>query len=239
MRNIIQIQEQVESILRARFQYHICSIWYSPSLSDFGEVGTGNLLWDEARLFVMTCSHVAEKALSSSNFEIALTNGAHLRKHQIELYQSSEEDDIALLLVKDNVDLSDLRPLTLKDFELVDDFRKIEANSVFFVCGFPSGLVVPENKTIVLRPLFFQTVLDDERKPTEKQLYLEYPSDRDMPELPEALGLSGAGIWKMRPLANKNIWSTDDMKCIAIQHAWVTGIFVSCSPLTRLFEWLK
>lgn len=239
MENINRIQEQVELILRAKFQYHLCSIWYSPSLSDYGEVGTGNLLQDESRLFVVTCSHVGEKALSCPNFEIALANGSHIQNRQITICQNSEEDDIALLLVNGSVNMSNMHPLAVKDFELIDNFGSIDANSLFFVSGFPSKLATLDTNIIILRPLFYQTTLSDDNKSSKNRLYLDYPSNGENKELPEAPGLSGAGIWKI-PLVNPDsIWSAENARCISIQVAWMPQKYLVGTSLTKLFEWLS
>lgn len=234
-----ELSEQIELMIRSKFRYHLCSITYTPAY----KVGTGNLLTHDEQLFILTCSHVAVEACYDNNLEVRFENDLVLRQDQISLFKKSEEDDVALLRVEVDFKLGELNPLTLDYFEFSNDLRTVtDQYSDFVVVGFPSSIAKVDNsmKTIRLAPLFYLTILLPEKQQTEEKMYLDYPSEKDgESELPEAVGLSGAGIWKVQPMADENkIWSPTDWKIVAIQSAWKQGKYIVGKRVKKIFDWL-
>ena len=235
-----ELLERIGLMVRSKFRYHLCSITYTPTY----KVGTGNLLFHDEQLFILTCSHMAVEAYHDNNLEIRFENDLVLRQNQISLFKKSEEDDVALLRVEVDFELGELNPLTLDNFAFSNDLRTaIDQYSDFVVVGFPSVIAKVDNsmKTIQLAPLFYLTVLLPEKQQSEERVYLDYPSGKDgESELPEAAGLSGAGIWKVQPMTDENkIWSPTAWKVVAIQSAWKRGEYLVGKRVKKIFDWLS
>jgi len=234
------IQKQLRTIIKEKFRRHICSILYGKEQ----HVGTGNLLKHNGQLFILTCHHVATEACSSKNFEVIFTNNIKVNGDQISLFRKHKGDDIALLKIESNLELEELIPLTLGEFANSSDLRVFSRSNLPFVVvvGFPASLVEHDNSIQLrsLRPLIFQTMPPIGKRQTKAKIYLEYqPGSADTPKLPDAPGLSGAGIWYVTPLGqNDHIISPTHWKFIAIQSTWKPGEYIVGKRLREVFKWL-
>jgi len=235
------VTEQVNIILRQKFQRHICSILYG----DEKYLGTGNLVKHKGQLFILTCHHVAVEAYAFGNLEIIFSNNKALKRNQITLFRKNKNDDIALLRV-DDLDFKphDLAPLTLGEFMTSTDLRDFsQSSSQFVVGGFPGSLAkqnTPNNPTFTLTPLLFQTMPPIGMRQTKAKIYLEYkPENTNKRNLPDAPGLSGGGIWYVPPInLNSQVLSPTHWKIVAIQSAWRRGDYIIGTSIRKVFEWL-
>jgi len=233
------IQKQLHTILKEKFRRHICSILYGKGQ----HIGTGNLLKHNGHLFILTCHHIATEAYDSKNFEVIFANNMIISGNQISLFRKHKGDDIALLKIESNFQLEDLVPLTLGEFTNSADLRVFsQSNLPFVVVGFPASLVEHDNfiRLRSLRPLFFQTMPPIGKHQTKAKIFLEYePGSADTPKLPDAPGLSGAGIWYVTPFGqNDHIVSPTHWKLIVIQSTWKPGEYIVGKRLRKVFEWL-
>lgn len=240
-----EIQNQIETIVREKFRYHVCSISYSQNY----KLGTGSLISHNDQLYILTCHHIATEACKHKNLEICFSNNTIISHGQISLFRKCKKDDIALLKLKTDLKLSGLNPLSLQDFVNANDLRIFSQsnNLSFTVIGFPSeiAMIEPAKKMIRLKPLFFLTTPMQPKQQTKTKIYLDYSfKNQDSSDLPKASGLSGAGIWFVPPFdspenSNKTIWSSTQFKFIAVQYAWKQGEYIVGTRLKKLFEWLK
>jgi hypothetical protein len=149
-----------------------------------------------------------------------------------------------LLKLKADLSLLDLNPLSLQDFINTNDLRIFSQGDLsFVVVGFPSDIAITETakKLIWLQPLFFLTTTLQGKQQTKAKIYLDYRIENEaIPNLPEALGLSGAGIWHIPSILPSNsIWSPNSMKLVAIQHAWKRNEYIVGLRVRKIFEWLQ
>jgi hypothetical protein len=236
-----EITEQLNIILRQKFQRHICSILYD----DEKYLGTGNLIKHNNQLFILTCHHVAIEACTFRNLEIIFPGNEILKRNQITLFRKHKFDDIALLRIEEpNFELGELVPLTLSEFTRSADLRSFsESNSQFVVGGFPGSLAkqnTPNSATFILKALLFQTMPPIGKRQTKAKIYLEYkPENTNNRKLPDAPGISGGGIWYVPPInLNNQVLSPTHWKIIGIQSAWKRGEYIVGTRVQKIFEWL-
>ncbi len=233
---ISELEKQIEIMVREKFKRHLCVIRYS------GYIGTGNLFRHADQSFILTCEHVASEACDAPDLEIVFPNNVVMGKKNIFLFRKDRKSDLALIRIDSDVQSTDLTPISFGDFAFGDDLRTfIDDKSVFLVVGFPKQItkIIKSSDRIRVQPLFYRTVLSDDKPTTKAKVYLDYPSGKDeMPGLPEAYGLSGAGIWHMPPIKDE-IWSPIKWKLVAIQYAWKEGEYIVGSGVQKVFDWLN
>ena len=232
------IEKQLNTILKEKFRRHICSILYDHGKS----VGTGNLIKHNDQLFILTCRHIAIDAYASKSFEIIFPTNKVVHGNQIALFRKYKYDDIALLRIEEpNPQVEDLVPLTLSEFTTSADLRIFsQSNSQIVLGGFPVDLArqdISKGTTPILKALLFQTMPPIGKRQTKARIYLEYqPENTNTRYLPDAPGLSGAGIWYVP--VNNQILSPTHWKIIAIQSAWKRGEYIVGTTVRKIFEWL-
>jgi hypothetical protein len=189
----------------------------------------GNLFKFNNKLFIVTCKHVADGFFHQNNPYIILRDNTRIYSENLKYVASSNDSiDIALIEILNRKQINEY--FETFDLQIIEDFNNSELeNSVFFIFGFPKQLHFSKDEKEYIPWMSYMTIKSKNVKSDTDFLYLDY--DRNSEKniliekelktiLPKAPGLSGALIFRIDRIDNKEIWHPSLAKAIAIQSTW-------------------
>jgi len=237
--NFNQIENKMKTALMERSKDRSCFI----------NNATGNLLSYNDKKYIITCRHVADEFFSNSDGNVLLRGNKKISKSDLKyVTRTSNSIDIAIIeILKCDAKLIFY---TTEDFEIIDNFNQSDDDKTsFFVFGYPSQLKYEKDGNEFILWMSYLTLMNKSISSTKDFLYLDYPtesemniiSERDLKTiLPEARGLSGAFIFKIKIFKEEKakLWLPSLAKIVAIQSTWNKKSWLKGCNTKYLFDQL-
>ena len=236
-------QNITEDILSLCYDYvksRICAIWYC---SDLGieEIGTGSLVKNNGKFYIVSAGHVVEQAQIAIDYRIVFHSGKTLFKTDVSQTFSlnNEFSDVGVFELASIEKFEYYFEHMNFDFEFSNSSKKS-----YFLCGFPSEYAKSGERHRAFMQLNYASNFISE---DSNFVYLEYPNTQllaiqtthDSGLLPRAFGLSGALIIEPSDFLDDQLWSPSSSKIFAIQSAYVDGKYLKCSKLESIRNYFE